>query len=316
MRVLVTGSAGFLGSHLTARLLGDSRVSHVTAAWHNKKPLANLPSLPDRYWADLRVADHVRVLLKTSRPDVIFHLAGNPLVKDAGPSMTIDNALTTHFLLEHAPAGCRFVFASSATVYGDTFGRPARECFNPEPTSVYAASKLYCEHLVRTYSQVVGTSLRLVATVGPHATHGLIPDLVRKLREPGDTIRLFGARPGSVKPFVHVDDVVDAFLLAAFSSDWTDIEFANISNFDSISVEEVAKIGMEVIGVAKRIQWDEKAVWKGDNPAVSVDSGLARLLGWKPECTSTGAVRKAIEQLWASPGATTPTSKTVARSGE
>ena len=307
--VLVTGAGGFLGQHLVNLLVEMGVPNIVAIGGRVRKPSAgrNPSSKVCHVYGDLNNTEFVKSIY-LSKPDVIFHLAANPIVKmdEANPSQIIhDNVVVTNNLLAYAPKGCAFVNASSATVYGCEAEFEAEEDWPLRPISVYAATKVASEHLVNVYtslSRVCGINLRMVANVGPGATHGLVKDVIEKLRRPQSHLELLGKNPGSVKPFVHVKDTASAFYLVAKKRLWNSEQAINISSNDSISVKQVACIVMEELGIAKPIAWlGDSANWKGDNPLVRVCPDLAVVNGWNPSCPSASkAVRQAVKDIVAS----------------
>jgi UDP-glucose 4-epimerase len=144
---------------------------------------------------------------------------------------------------------------------------------------------------------VNGVSLRLTATVGKGATHGVLKDVIRKLKSDSPTLDLLGAEPGSSKPFTHVDDVVQALLLAGFDDGWKGS--VNIGPNDQLSVDQLAEAAMHATRIYKPIKWlGEAANWKGDNRRLHIRNRLAVWHGWKPRYeTSWAAVKAAAREL-------------------
>lgn len=293
-KIMVTGANGYIGKNLLQQLrTGTDEIIPV----YNSDP-NNFRSEPDE--VDITDDMFVSETMRYYNPDVIIHLAAVSRVKgdtEFPTRISMVNVVGTHNLLEYAPEGCRFVFASSAAVYG------TRSCMcdnltpcNPE--SVYAATKAAGEHLVSAYTslgRVKGVSLRLVAQVGPHSTHGLFHDIIRKLRSDSEYLELIGDCPGSCKPFMHVLDTVRylrAFAIEnKFTSHW------NISPNDALTVEDFAKICMQGLGIQKPIKWlGWEANWPGDSPNLLVDGYYARLnSGLMPKYkTSADAVKQAV----------------------
>lgn len=304
MRVLVTGARGFIGKHLVRRLRQTPGVRSILAMTHGV--------CPDRWWGpdpvglhetygDLTKEKSVTYTVSQYSPDVIFHLGGISLVKENRDDPTYIsqvNVMGTHHLLAAAPAGCRFVFASSATVYGNHAHHYRPAFVKLTPSSVYGATKMAAEGLVEAYTalkRVRGVSLRLVACVGREATHGLIPDLLSKLKSPSPTLDLLGDEPGSRKHYLHVEDAVGAFLHIGLSRSHLTGPI-NIATDDILSVREVALQVMHASEMSKPIRWlGEEANWAGDNRVVSVDNSDALNVGWTPRFRSSrDAVYQAV----------------------
>ncbi len=274
-KVLLTGSTGFVGSALYTQLvrqnydvLGVSR-NPTTSQKHSTCDLAN---------DDI---SKIQSIVNNHNPEIIFHFAANPLVRDYTHDISKDNILGTHKLLDCCPPGCMFFLASSATVYGkhNTSRWPYS---NTKPQSVYGWTKLYCEQLVKLYyEQYKKISdyriARFCAHVGPNSTHGLVHDIVNKLKSNNPVLELLGTAPGPKKPFIHIDDSIRAIIELTdvkYAAKWSKIH--NISPCDNMSVLEVAETVMKRINITKPIKFlGRKSNWAGDNRFVKLYSQFA-----------------------------------------
>ena len=218
MRFVVTGAAGFIGSHLAEALV---------AAGHE---VVGLDSFTDFYDPELkeenaRGLDVRRVDLAVDDLDMagfdgVFHLAGQPGVRSFGdvfPLYLERNVLASQRLFEAAArAGVRVVFASSSSVYGEAERYPTPEETPPRPLSPYGITKLACEHLARAYGRSFGLDvvvLRYFNGYGPRQRPDMaFPRIVSALAD-GSPFTLFGDG-GQSRSFTYVGDLVAATVTA------------------------------------------------------------------------------------------------------
>jgi len=295
MTTFVTGSTGFLGRNLVHRLISDKK----KVITFSRLPVLFPPYKTQHYCCDLskRKTDSVdsKLFIKACedhKPDVIFHLAGNPLSKldENNPhDIIMDNIVSTQKVLHYAPKGCRIILASTAIVYGDWLyeeweNTPYYELDKTDPTSVYGMTKRAAESLVNIYTsmgRVRGASLRLCATVGPNLTHGVVKDFILKLYSSSAYLDVLGDEPGSKKPYCHIDDAIEAFILMGKSDA---IGEFNVLPNNTITIKDVADAVMEGCDIYKPINWlGEGANWKGDNKIIHVSNEKLRSLGWSPK---------------------------------
>jgi UDP-glucose 4-epimerase len=309
MKALITGAYGFIGRNLLNRLLYLDEFDEIVLV--SRKPRAkithpdkvikqyvlNLGKLHDDEDADsihspVSTGDDLRVaaMLYDEKPDIIFHLAGNPTVKtdrDNPHQILADNITSTHQLAYYCPEGCKIILASSVIVYGnwlyDEIGlSPYDESHKTSPISVYGATKRASESILDSYvhaGKIEAVHARMCATVGTSLTHGVIFDFIKKMRSNNPYLFALGDEPGSFKPYCHIRDVVNALIMLATSG----VSGAyNIVPDDYISITEVAKSVMEGTGIQKPIKWmGSKANWKGDNKYLICSNEKLKKLGWK-----------------------------------
>lgn len=216
--------------------------------------------------------------------DTVFHTAGISKVSAPINDILSANVQTTTNLL-NCIEGARFIFTSSSTVYGNGHRKIEFDEYDKLlPTSAYGASKVACESFIDAYTRlgrINGVNLRLCANVGPGATHGLLKDLIRKVSDDSPTLELFGDAPGSIKPFVHVDDTVAAMLW--FAEDYKKgIGAYNVCPKDVLTVEQVADLVMEQLGKQKEKVWlGEGSTWVGDNKEFSMCNKKIQRTGFR-----------------------------------
>lgn len=292
---LVTGAAGFVGSHLVEALLADGRhvrgIDCFTPYYDRATKEANLAEARrngafEFHEADLRTTDLASLLEDV---EVVFHQAAQPGVRlswaEGFAEYESCNLLVTQRLLE-ATRGLplrRFVYASSSSVYGNAQQYPTSEASPTDPHSPYGVTKLAAEHLCRLYASNYGVptvSLRYFTVYGPRqrpdmATHRLIEAALN-----GQPFPLYG--DGShVRDFTYVGDVVAANLLAS-RQPLPAGEVINICAGGSVTMSEL----IEMVGTAVEgsVSVDLQPEQPGDVHRTGGDSTVAlKLLGWSPQ---------------------------------
>ena len=230
-------------------------------------------------------------------PDVIVHLAANPLVKASYRELMRDNVDLTNQILSNLPsirpepAPIKFIFASSATVYGDLYN--AAETDESNPTSVYGYTKVISENMINA-SALAGyvdpVILRFVANIGPHSTHGVLHDLIKKYHA-NDVLDIIGKYPGSEKPYTHVEDTIQAIKMGI---DGKLSGTYNVGLDDYVSVDDIVDAIMDAFGEKAR-SWHPGECWKGDNTLVKINNKKIIEAGWIPKYkTSKEAINAVI----------------------
>jgi UDP-glucuronate 4-epimerase len=293
MRMLVTGAAGFVGSHLAEALLrrGDEVVGidALTSYYDVSQKMANLERLGVH-----RGFTSVQVDLRTAPIDefmhgcdVVFHQAAQPGVRASWgtfPSYVEHNILATQRLLDAARAADvqRFVFASSSSIYGNAPSYPTLEQEVPRPHSPYGVTKLAAEHLVRLYGEnwaLPTVALRYFTVYGPGqrpdmATYRLIDAALRGRKFP-----LYGDGT-SQRDFTYVDDVVAANIAAA-DRPVAPGSVMNVAGGGSIEMRSLISLVGELSGAS--VALDSLPAQAGDVLQTGGDITLARgLLDWTP----------------------------------
>ncbi|MFB6073810.1 MAG: NAD-dependent epimerase/dehydratase family protein [Haloarculaceae archaeon] len=298
-RLLVTGGAGFIGSHLVERLVEDNEVrvvddcSNGDADW--------VPGAATLIEGDLTDPDVLSEAV-TEDLDAVFHLAAD---KDAAADdiaqFHANNALTEGLLDRmDETAVDRLAFTSSSTVYGEA-PRPTPEDYAPlEPISVYGASKLAEEALLSVYAHSHGFRtwvFRFANIVGPRLQAGaVIPDFVEKLREDPDSLTILGDGRQE-KSYMHVTDCVTAMCHVVERAEAAHNVY-NLGTRTTTSVTAIADIVSEELGLDPAYEFTGgDRGWVGDVPRMRLSIEKLSALGFEPELASDEAVRRATREL-------------------
>ena len=283
MRYVVTGAAGFIGSHLLRALLDRG---HDAVGWD---------AFTDYYDRDLKEENASGLpveridLADDELPDLagvdgVFHLAGQPGVLSFGeifPVYVRQNVLATQRLLEAVPRGARLVFASSSSIYGDAEAYPTTEDTRPRPLSPYGVTKLACEHLLGAYAREFGRDsviLRYFTIYGPRQRPDMALAKMVALAAGGGTFELHGDGTQS-RSFTYVDDTVEATILAMEEASAGDV--LNVGGGEEVSIldtiaelERISGRRLDVVSAPRR---------RGDQARTLADTTRIReALGWEP----------------------------------
>lgn len=292
MNCLVTGGAGFIGSHLVDAL---QRSGHAVRVLDNlssghRANLAGIPLAVPLIEADIRDENALRIAVEGV--DWVFHLAALVSVFDS-VERPVDNHeinLTgTLRMLEAARAAGvkRVVFAASAAAYGNNPELPKKETMRPEPESPYALAKVGGEHYLRVYAGLYGlrtVALRYFNVYGPRQDprsmySGVISRFVECVRS-GATPVVFGDGR-QTRDFVYVADVVAANLLAAACPSVGNGEVFNIATGSAVSLLDILAVLRSLSGAG--LQTEFRDARSGDIRHSRADIGLAReVLGFEP----------------------------------
>jgi UDP-glucose 4-epimerase len=305
--MLVTGSAGFIGSTLVDRLLATGvDVVGVDNFSTGQRPFLDGALRNPRFRlieGDLLDAERVEAACRDV--DTVFHLAANADVRFGPDHPRRDleqNTIVTHNVLEAARKNRvrRFAFSSTGSVYGEAAVIPTPEDAPfPVQTSLYGASKLACEGLIEAYAESFGIQafvFRFVSILGERYTHGHVVDFYRQLRRDPSRLRVLGDGHQR-KSYLYVQDCVDAVLFA--------LERANAKvNRFNLGVDEYCEVNDSIawisaaMGVQPALEYaGGERGWIGDNPFIFLDTARIRALGWKPRLTIREGVERTVAFL-------------------
>jgi UDP-glucose 4-epimerase len=301
---LVTGGAGFIGSHLVEALLAEGLRARVVDNLATGR-LSNLAHLDGRFeWIEGNVADFAFCRRATEGVDYVFHQAAVPSVPrsirepltshESGPTATIN-------MLEAARlAGVRrFMFAASSSAYGDTSELPKHEDMLPKPLSPYAAGKLAGEHYVRVYAQTMGLdgiSLRYFNIFGPRQDpsspySGVISIFIEKMSA-GQRPTIFGDGT-QTRDFTYVTNAVAANLAAMRHPQPLSGDVVNVGAGKSVRLLDLVD-ALNTIFEAN-LQPEFQPTRAGDirDSLASLDR-ISRILGYRPLVSFQEGLRRTV----------------------
>lgn len=307
MFTIVTGGAGFIGSHLVDALVdrGDgvlvidnlsagkiANISRHIGSGAIEMLEANLASAG---WQErLRGADRV------------YHIAADPDVRASAtvPNAVFENNLTaTQNVLEAMRKNDvdEIVFTSTSTVYGEASVIPTPEDYSPMmPISVYAGTKLACEAMISSYMHTYGMKawiFRFANIIGSRSSHGVIWDFIHKLKSDQTKLEILGDGK-QIKSYMSVDACIDALQYATEKTDDTCNCF-NIGTEDWIDVTAIAGIVVEEMGLkdVRLAYTGGDRGWIGDVPRMQLSVERLKSIGWRPGTDSEKSVRMTVRAL-------------------
>jgi UDP-glucose 4-epimerase len=306
-KALVTGGAGFIGSHLVDELIRRGLAVVV---------YDNLSSGRTDYIEESKGAGKVEVVrgdvldlvaLQNAMAgcDFVFHFQANADVRGGKEKTRIDleqNTIATWNVLDAMRiCGIKSIaFASSATVYGEPDVFPTPENYAPLQTSLYGASKYAGEAMIQAYCEYYGMRsfmFRFVSWIGERYSHGVVFDFMKKLRADPSRLQILG--DGSQKKsYLYVKDGVTGIMLAIEKSAGNK-NIYNLGHDDFMNVVDLAKIVFDELGLQNvKLEFTGGARgWLGDSPLVHLDTSRIKALGWKAQTSIEEGIRRTARYL-------------------
>jgi len=311
MKVIVTGHAGFIGSHLCDDLLKrdyevigidnfsngkEKNIKHL----HKNKNFTSIKGdimkrLPGE---EEKIFENV---------DAIFHFAANSDIQKSSKDPSIDFRNTFHITVQMLDY-CRkyniknFIFSSTSAIYGDTNNMKVPENHGPLiPQSHYGAAKLSAEAFISSYAENFGIKswiIRFPNVCGSRMTHGAIYDFIKQLQSQKDLVKNLNVLGDGkqCKPYIHVSELINAIIYIWLSSA-RKVNIYNVAPETQTTVADIAKWCGDAFGEVN-IKFEDKPIgWTGDIAKFQYNTSRLQKLGFELKMTSDEAVKTSIHEL-------------------
>jgi UDP-glucose 4-epimerase len=307
MKILVTGGAGFIGSHLVDRLVEQG---HEVTVYDNLSSgkrgfISHHLNEKNFNFVKASLMDFKKLKGAMRGQEFVHHIAANPDIRYGTEYPDFDlkqGTIATFNVLETMRLNDvkKISFSSSCVVYGEAKKLPTPEDYAPlMPISLYGASKLAAEGLISAYCHTFGFQswiFRFANIIGERQTHGVIVDFINKLKKNPRELEILGDGKQS-KSYLLVEECVDAMLYAIEKSN-EKVNIYNLGSNNQISVTRIAEILCEEVGLRPKIRFTgTDRGWPGDVPTMMLDTKKINKLDWKTKHTSEEAVRVTIKSL-------------------
>ena len=306
-RVVVTGGAGFIPSHLEDIMVekGHDVVSVDVIEKERSHNIEHLMEKDNFSYVRMDITDVESFVKLTKDCDFIYHLAANSDIQNGGQNPSIDYKNTFQTTRSVCEAMMRngienMFFSSTSAVYGDIKGKLNEETGNLRPISYYGASKLASEAMISSYSYMNDFNalvFRFPNVIGPRLTHGVIFDFIRKLKKNPKRLQILGNGKQN-KQYVYVTDLVKG--ISNFSEKIEKgYNLYNVSTESFTDVNTIADLVCERLGLddVKYEYTGGECGWKGDVPSFEYDVSKAKKHGWKYSFNSTESVKETLKNV-------------------
>lgn len=303
MKYLITGGLGFIGSNLADRLSKNNRLTIIdncsTGFIKNLKKNKNIKIIN----ANLLNIKKLKKIFKNH--SIVFHFAANADIKNGlkNPKKDLEqNAIVTYNVLEAMRYNNirKIVFTSTAPIYGNTSQFPTKENAPlTYQTSLYGASKLYCEGLISSYCEGYNFQswiFRFVSVLGPRYSHGHVFDFIKQLDKDNKNLNVLGDGKQK-KSYLHVSDCLDAIFLALKKTK-KKINIFNLGHNNFINVNKSIKIITKLLNCKPKLKYSGgNKGWVGDLPFVFLDNSKIKKIGWKPKKNIDESIEDTVNWL-------------------
>lgn len=309
MKALVTGGAGFIGTHLVRNLLNRGLevvvVDNFTLGHQENVDCFGDNSNYKFYNVNIEETEKFCETLKDEKFDIVYHLAANSDIQKGGrmPSVDFnDTFMTTYSVLELMRRNDikNLFFSSTSAIYGDKQMLLTEDLGDLKPISYYGGAKYASEGFISSYTFMNDLNtvvFRFPNVIGPNLTHGVIYDFVNKLQNNPNELEILGDGT-QTKPYLYVIDLVEAITMFTLDIEMKKgVQVYNAGVETATSVTTIADIVCEELGY-KNVKYNYTGGnigWKGDVPKFQYDLTKIHNMGWKAKHTSDESVRDTVK---------------------
>lgn len=307
MKYLVTGGAGFIGSHIVDRLLAEKNkvITYDNFSTGKKLFVEHNFKNPNFELVKGDLKDIILLNKHMRGVDFVFHLAAHADVQSGFDNHFIDheqNLEMTQNVLEamYKNNVGKIAFSSTSSVYGDASVHPTPENYPFEPTSLYGATKAACETYIHTYASYYDMTsyiFRFVSFVGERYTHGIIVDVLKKLKNNSRELGLFSDGTPKKSSLYVLDGVEAIFTIINKSREQFNVY--NIGHTQVLSVNQIVDTILFSGGYksVKKKWLGKTSNWKGDNEFVQLGIKKLSKLGWRPDLNIEEGIAKTVRYI-------------------
>lgn len=307
MNILITGGAGFIGSHLCDRLLSEGNNITVidNLVLGTKENIKHLADCEQFKFVEGDVLDDALMdkLFSEGGFEMVYHLAANSDIQKGGRDPEVDYNLTfntTFHLLQMMKKHevKKLFFASTSAIFGEATGFIGENYGPLQPVSNYGAGKLASEAFISAFSSTYNIQTwitRFPNVVGERFTHGVIFDFIKKLKSNPEELEVLG-NGMQCKPYIYVKDLIDGIQFV-INNAHDRFNVYNLGPDSRTFVKEIAQMVIEEMRLSAEIRYTGgDRGWVGDVPEFKYNLEKVNALGWKTSKTSNEAVRLAIQK--------------------
>lgn len=310
MRALVTGGAGFIGTHLVERLLKEKYevicVDNFTLGKRENVDRFKKNKKYKFYELDIDDNETFCEALKDEKIDIVYHLAANSDIQKGGKNPQVDyedTFMTTRGVLELMRRNGikNLFFSSTSAIYGNEMDKILKEDLGGLlPISYYGGAKFASENFISSYSFMNDFNtmiFRFPNVIGPNLTHGVIYDFAKKLKNNPKELEILGDGT-QTKPYIYVLDLIDCIMFMTKKIE-KGVSIYNVGVESATSVTRIADIVCEELGL-KNVKYKYtggNVGWKGDVPKFQYDLTKIHNAGWSATYTSDEAVRETVKHI-------------------